>query len=270
MKVDQTKMREPSKMPVKKSFAARSSIYTSPARMEYYNLSVEGLIPYKYQARKSFSEDAMERLAESIKMHGIQSPLIVIPVGDGKYEVISGERRLKAAKKLSLSEVPCIIRKNQESAEEIALIENIHREDLHPIELGEAYKQLLERKTFSSQSDIANHLSVQRTTISENIKFSEIPNRVKKRLIEERKNGRSFLREISSLHDEKRMLALLDRKKEGSAEKFAAMKKERICNIFLQNGEVISCTHLPPMLTNIDKRKIVEKLKEALNIYEAE
>ena len=108
---------------------------------EFYMINVENLIPFKNQARIYFDDKEIENLSESIKRHGIRQPLTIIPYEDNKgiFEVISGERRLKAAKIVGLNKVPCIIIHDRNIAQEIAIIENIHRQDLHPIELGLAF-----------------------------------------------------------------------------------------------------------------------------------
>ena len=108
---------------------------------EFYMINVENLIPFKNQARIYFDDKEIENLSESIKRHGIRQPLTIIPYEDNKgiFEVISGERRLKAAKIVGLDKVPCIIIHDRNIAQEIAIVENIHRQDLHPIELGLAF-----------------------------------------------------------------------------------------------------------------------------------
>jgi len=128
----------------------RSSIYTENFKGEFYNISVDKLIPFKNQARKIFDEKSMLNLAKTIKEHGIRQPLTVIPsdIREGCYEVISGERRLRAAKSIGMEKVPCIIIHDMLKAEEIALIENIQREDLHPVELLKAFSNLLHNNSW--------------------------------------------------------------------------------------------------------------------------
>ena len=124
--------------------------------------------PNRTQPRKVFDEDALQELAESIKRHGILQPLLVTPVGK-HYEIVAGERRWRAAKLAGLKEVPVIIRKyDRGQITEIALIENIQREDLNPMEEAQAYQQLIDefglkqeelaQRVAKSRAAIANHL----------------------------------------------------------------------------------------------------------------
>src|SRR3990167_11470488 len=100
---------------------------------EFYYFSVEDLIPYKNQARTIFDEEEINKLSETIKEHGIRQPLTILKSinSPNKYEVVSGERRLRAAKLVGLKKVPCIIIRDERHADEISLLENIQRQDLH-------------------------------------------------------------------------------------------------------------------------------------------
>ncbi len=111
---------------------------------EFFYLNVENLKTYSKQARKCFDLEELNKLAETIREHGVRQPLSVIKTEEpGIYQVISGERRLRAAKISGLEKVPCIILSDTAKVEEIAVIENIQRADLYPIELSNAYTSLL-------------------------------------------------------------------------------------------------------------------------------
>ena len=100
--------------------------------------------PNKNQPRRKFDMESIEELAESIKVYGVIQPIIVTKK-DGFYEIVAGERRWRASKKAGLTEIPCIIRENDERTnKEIALIENIQREDLNPIEKARGFRQLID------------------------------------------------------------------------------------------------------------------------------
>ncbi len=128
----------------------------------------------KFQPRRHFSQGAIDELAESIKQHGILSPLLVCRTSDG-YELIAGERRLRAAISLGLSEVPCIIseRSDKECAE-IAIIENIQREQLSFFEEAEGYLRLCEDFGLS-QTDIAKRVCKKQSTVSNKLRLLKLP-----------------------------------------------------------------------------------------------
>lgn len=163
---------------------------------EYFFMSVDKLIPFKNQARKIFNEEELLSLADSIKEYGVRQPLTVIKSDDGQYEVVSGERRLIAAKKAGLERVPCIILKDDNQSDAIALIENIHRKNLHLIELGNAYKKLLENKVFQSQNELAAKVSVAISHVSECIKYASLPPEVQKDILMKGVKGRTGMRKI--------------------------------------------------------------------------
>ena len=102
--------------------------------MEVQKISVDKIIPNRFQPRKNFDEEALQELADSIRQHGIIQPLVLRKLGEN-YEIIAGERRYKAALKLSMKEVPAIVMElDDTSSAEIALVENIQRKDLNDIE----------------------------------------------------------------------------------------------------------------------------------------
>ncbi|KKB96337.1 Chromosome-partitioning protein Spo0J [Candidatus Arcanobacter lacustris] len=252
MRVDKAKIRnsEESKLP-KSSKSSRGSVYTSDFRSEYYNIQVEKLIPFKNQSRKYFDQESIEGLAKTIQEHGIRQPLTVLPSGikEGFFEVVSGERRLRAAKFAGLNVVPCIIIHDQKQAEEIAIIENIQRKDLHPIELGGAYKNLLDLSICDSAQKIADKLGVHKSAVIESLSLLDLDEGTKNRLIESQIKNRNLLRELCRVdnHNERKLLidVYLNNKAEQGAQKKALKKvglrtKAHILNIaFDTTGFVI-------------------------------
>lgn len=166
---------------------------------EFFYILVEDLIPFHNQARISFDENEILALAESIKIHGIRQPLTVF-LSNNKYEVVSGERRLKAAKLIGLKKVPCIIIKDSNQADAIALVENIHRKDLHPVELGITYKNLLDKEIFANQSELAEKISVNKSQVSEYIKYANFTPEMQKFIIDNKVLSRDKLREAVKAH----------------------------------------------------------------------
>lgn len=147
-------------------------------------IDINKIEPNKNQPRKSFNEDSLIELSESIKQHGIVQPLVVTKKDD-YYEIIAGERRWRAAKLAGLKKVPVVV-KNYSPQEimEIALIENIQREDLNPVEEAMAYQNLIEEYNLK-QDEVAERVSKSRTTITNSIRLLKLDPRVQNMLVEE-------------------------------------------------------------------------------------
>lgn len=136
--------------------------------------SVEQLVPSPLQPRKNFSEEQLAELADSIRTRGIIQPLIVREVG-GKLELIAGERRWRAAQRAGLSEVPVIIRKaSDQEVLEMALVENLQRADLNPMEEAEGY-QLLATSYRLTQEDIAKQVGKSRAAVANALRLLQLP-----------------------------------------------------------------------------------------------
>ncbi len=138
-----------------------------------------------YQARTVWNEQELSELAESIKANGVIQPIIVRPSGTG-FELIAGERRFRASKMASLDKIPALIRQaTDEQLHEWALVENIHRVDLNPIERAKAYQDYL--NIFSlTQSEAAQRLGEDRSVIANYIRLLELPQEIKQMLAEEK------------------------------------------------------------------------------------
>lgn len=181
----------------------RSSVNAAIDVLEHYNIDVDKIIPYHNQARKNFNEEEIKGLAQSIKEHGIRQPLTIIqsPINPSLYEVASGERRLRAAKLLGMKKVPCILVSDTLLAEEIALVENIQRENLHPIEMGDAFSKILKDRNGLTQQDLARKLGISNKVISECVRFSHLPENVKSYLVEKNVTGRELLRKLLKMEN---------------------------------------------------------------------
>jgi ParB family chromosome partitioning protein len=199
-------------MPRKPMLAKRTSAFNDFNRSEIVYLSVDQLLPYKNQARKIFNDQGLESLASTIKEHGIRQPLTVLSVqsDSASYEVVSGERRLRAAKIVGLSKVPCIILHDSEKAEEIALIENIQRQDLHPIELSRALKKICETRGWGGQTELKTKLGIPLSTISELLKLGTLSNQVQEKILEKNIRGREVFRRLLSLKTDGQRLNEID------------------------------------------------------------
>ncbi|WP_129599770.1 ParB/RepB/Spo0J family partition protein [Anaerophilus nitritogenes] len=147
-------------------------------------VSIHKIKPNKNQPRKHFNEEKLEALSESIKNHGVIQPIVIRPIGDG-YEIIAGERRWKACKQAELNEIPCIIKDIDEKGRmEIALIENLQREDLNPIEEAFAYKNLMEKYRIT-QEEISCSIGKSRPYIANTIRLLNLTEEVQNMLINE-------------------------------------------------------------------------------------
>ena len=154
-------------------------------RNSMVELDIAKVEPDRNQPRKTFDEDELEELADSIKEKGILIPLLVRPQDD-YYQIIAGERRWRAARKAGLKKVPVIIRDDMTDQEvvEVQLIENIQRADLNPIDEALAYKRLIEDFGLK-QDEVADRVSKSRTTITNSLRLLKLDERVQKMLIED-------------------------------------------------------------------------------------
>ena len=133
--------------------------------------------PNKNQPRRNFDAEALDELAESIKIYGVIQPIIVNKK-DNYYEIVAGERRWRASKKAGLTEIPCIIRDDGErKSKEISLIENIQREDLNPIEKARGFKQLIDEYGLKQQ-ELADMIGVNRTSVTNSLRILNLDERV--------------------------------------------------------------------------------------------
>lgn len=142
-------------------------------------LDVEKIHPNPLQPRVAFDEEKLKFLADSIKRNGVIQPILVIKTGDESYQLVAGERRLRAAKIAQLSEIPAIITTlNRENQFEIAIIENIQRENLNIIEEAEAYRKLI-NDFGRTQEDLSNILGKSRSHIANILRLLTLPSDVK-------------------------------------------------------------------------------------------
>ena len=146
------------------------------------NAPVDQISPDVNQPRKRFKDDTLRELAESIRNHGIIQPLVVKRLKNGRFQIIAGERRYRAAIMAGLSEVPVIVRELSDlKAREISLIENLQREDLNPIEEAEAMKELMFTYKLT-QEDIAQKLGKARPSIANTLRLLNLPPEVQELL----------------------------------------------------------------------------------------
>jgi ParB family chromosome partitioning protein len=154
-------------------------------RSSYFLCPIEEIKPNKDQPRKTFSTEKLEELAASIREKGIIQPLVVRKKS-GHYELVAGERRWRAAQKAGLREVPVVIQDiSDDTALEMALIENIQREDLNAVEEAEAFHALQE-KFGISQEELAKRVGKDRSTVANSLRLLKLPAEIKRDIVEER------------------------------------------------------------------------------------
>ncbi|MDE6906113.1 MAG: ParB/RepB/Spo0J family partition protein [Lachnospiraceae bacterium] len=147
-------------------------------------MDIQKVEPNREQPRKTFNEDALLELSESIKQFGVLQPLLVQDKND-YYEIIAGERRWRAAKMAKIKEVPVVIKNlSEQEIVEISLIENIQREDLNPIEEALAYKRLLEEFNLK-QDEVAERVSKSRTAVTNSMRLLKLSSEVQQMLIDD-------------------------------------------------------------------------------------
>ena len=192
-------------------------------------LKISEIEPNRSQPRKEFDEQALSELAESISAHGLLQPLLVRPLPLGGYEIVAGERRYRACRMAGLTEVPVIIRELTESETmELALIENLQREDLTPLEEAEGYAVLLNEHHFT-QEEIAQSMGKSRPAIANALRLLKLPESVRE-LLRDGSISAGHARALLTLDSEEAMLTVAEEiiKKDLSVRQTEALCKKPV------------------------------------------
>lgn len=175
--------------------------------LEIVNLPITKIIPNKKQPRKNFNDSALKDLAQSIKEKGVIQPIVVSKQSDGTYALIAGERRWRASSFAGLKKIPAIIKKvGEKDSLEIALVENIQREDLNPIEMASSFDYLLNNYGLT-QEDLSEKIGKDRATIANYMRLLKLPDEVQ-RLVREDKLSMGHARAILSVYNGKRQIEI--------------------------------------------------------------
>ena len=170
-------------------------------------LNIEDVLPNRFQPRIKFNEEAINELSKSIKEHGVIQPIVVRPIGD-KYEIIAGERRYKASCMAELKTIPAIITDlNDKDSAEVALIENVQRENLTPIEEAISYKKILDMG-YITQDALATKLGKTQSTVANKLRLLNLDDEVQEALLNEKiseRHARSLLK-LTDKQEQKQML----------------------------------------------------------------
>jgi ParB family chromosome partitioning protein len=169
----------------KNEYSNKNQTTSAPPQVEVapenriWNISIDKLVPGIYQPRKHFNKENIEELANSIKENGILQPLTARKRAAGGYEIIAGERRWRAAQVAGLHEVPVILKNISDTeALQLAIIENVQREDLDPIEEAEAYQRLMQEFNYSQQQ-VSEKVGKERSTVANALRLIALPNEIK-------------------------------------------------------------------------------------------
>ena len=221
------KKSNPAKSEVKKEVVVEKVV-----KKEEVMLKITEVEPSREQPRKNFNEDALLELADSIKQFGIIQPLIV-QKQDDYYEIIAGERRWRAAKLAGLKEVPVIIKNYTEQERvEIALIENIQREDLNPIEEALAFRRLLTEFELK-QDELAERVSNSRTAVTNSMRLLKLDERVQQMVVDE-KISTGHARALLAVEDKEQQYTLANKIFD---EKLSVRETERLMKNFQKEKE---------------------------------
>ncbi len=182
------------------------AVYETATNEEIINISLNELRPNPYQPRKVFNDEALDELANSIKEHGVFQPIIVKKSIKG-YEIIAGERRVRASQKAGLTKIPAIVRNlNDEQMMEIALLENLQRENLSAIEEAIAYKSMIEKLSLT-QDELAKKVGKSRSHITNILGLLRLPKEVQE-MVSNNKISMGHARVLSKLEDDQKIIEM--------------------------------------------------------------
>lgn len=231
------------------------------------NIPVGHIRPNPHQPRTEFNEVALEQLASSISKHGLIQPITVRYLGQKRFELISGERRLRASKLAGIPEIPSYVREvNDEEIIAFALIENIQREDLNPLEIALGYQRLIDECTYT-QSEVADRVGKNRTTVTNTLRLLQLPDFVQAALRDESiSSGHArALINVKSEDDQKKILKSIISKS------LSVRQTEELVSTYdkktVQNTKKSKKADRDPFLNSVSK-KLRDKLSTKVSIKE--
>ena len=219
-------------------------------------LPLEKISPNPDQPRKVFDEEALEELADSVRHDGVLQPLLVRKKGKG-YEIVAGERRYQAARRAGLTEVPVVIRDvSDDEVFRLALIENLQREDLNPIEAAEGYRLLIERDGLT-QEQLGNVLSKSRSAVANTLRLLDLPDEVQECMVDGRLTA-GHARAILAVPSEEGRIRLANKV---IAENLTVRQTEQLAPLFSRDEtEPAPCREPTPQ----SFKRAAKQLREAL------
>lgn len=237
---------------------AKEEPVESAALRETDEVPLTSISPNPDQPRTNFKQEEIEELAASIEKDGLLQPIVVRPMGEGSYQIIAGERRWQACRYLKMEKVPVRIKEaDEDKALELALIENIQRSDLNPIEEAYGYRRLMERMNLT-QSEVAQVVSKGRSTIANALRLLELPEEAQQLLFEEKitaGHARAIL-SIPTAEGRQKLTAKL------MAEKLSVRETEAIARLLSGKVSSSSTTRTP---SPASFKKVAKTLREVLH-----
>ena len=184
-----------------------------PKNKQIQDIELDKIVPNRYQPRREFSDDSIKELAETLDKDGLLQPIVVREDGEDHYEIIAGERRYRAAKSLNWETIPAIVNNmNDDQAASLALIENLQREDLNPIDEAKAYTNLMKLNDLT-QTALAKDMGKSQSYVANKLRLIKLDDEVQKALIEGKitaRHGRALLN--LSNDDQERVLKEIEDK----------------------------------------------------------
>ena len=218
-------------------------------------IDINDIKPNASQPRKNFDEDKLEELAESIDQHGLIQPLVLRAAGQG-YEIVAGERRWRAARMIGLKELPCIVRElTDEENMLMAIIENMQREDLNPIEEAEGLKQMIDTYGLT-QEQVSRGVGKSRPYITNSLRLLKLPPKIRY-LTADGSLSMGHARALAAVKDEKRQIELAERV---VSEGLSVRQIEKLA----QESGKTSAKRKPRKTKSADEKRVEMELREAL------
>jgi ParB family chromosome partitioning protein len=227
------------------------------------NVGIECITPFEGQPRQLFTDESIDELAESIKQHGVIQPIIVRRNGPATYQIVAGERRWRAAQRAGLHDIPAVLKDvAPQDMLTLALVENLQREDLNPIEEAEAYKQLMD-SLHLTQEQVAERVTKNRSTVANALRLLKLPPQIRSALMSE---------ELSMGHA-KALLSLLDSDDTQAEEAMLRAAREVIAkNLSVRDTERLVRTRKNPTKSPADtgptpaQRDLEDRLRQHLGV----
>lgn len=218
-------------------------------------IDINDIKPNSSQPRKSFDEDKLEELAESIEQHGLIQPIVLRAAGQG-YEIVAGERRWRAARMIGLKELPCIVRElTDEENMLLAIIENMQREDLNPIEEAEGLKQMIDTYGLT-QEQVSRGVGKSRPYITNSLRLLKLPPKLRY-MTADGSLSMGHARALAAVKDEALQIALAERT---VSEGLSVRQIEKLA----QEGGKSSAKKKPRKTKSADEKRVEMELREAL------